>query len=137
MGRHQPMSGFIYFIAADALDSVKIGFSVAHPQRRMQELQCGSPARLRLLGFVPGTQTEERDLHKTLAQLRMHGEWFRYADELRFIVSMLDPCSADEPSRRAVFDIALDRIDRFGQAQEDEELDYVEMPLGRPFRGAE
>jgi hypothetical protein len=130
------MSGFIYFIAAETLGAVKVGFSGNHPSGRLRELQTGSAAPLKLLGFVPGTVEEERGLHKTFAILRIQGEWFRHERTLRYLISMLDPLSADEPSRRAVFDIAMERIAARSTDEEDNELAYFEMPLGQPFRGS-
>jgi hypothetical protein len=52
--------GFVYFIRADEVNRVKIGFST-RPEERMGSLKTGSPCSLTLLGSVPGNQIT--DLH--------------------------------------------------------------------------
>jgi len=123
------MSGFVYFIEAEKLGVVKIGFSDSHPDRRLRELQTGCPAPLKLLAYFEGTANEERQLHRTFSDLRSHGEWFRLDGDLRFLVNVLAGCSGTSP--RVLFDRAMERIGDEG----DYELDYFEMPLGAPFRG--
>lgn len=71
------MSGYIYFIACEPLEAVKIGYTSKNPFARLSALQTGSPAILKMLCFVEGTQDEERRLHETFAPLGIHGEWFR------------------------------------------------------------
>jgi hypothetical protein len=63
----------IYFIGGG--DLVKIGWA-ADPMRRMDDLQTGSPVRLKLLGFYPGGLAMERALHARFSAARAHGEWF-------------------------------------------------------------
>jgi hypothetical protein len=132
MGGPEPMSGFIYFIAADALDVVKIGFSDSHPDQRLKSLQTGCPSRLSLLAFVEGSQREERHLHRIFSNLRTHGEWFRLEGVVRFLVTAIGGCNGLTP--RQLFDRAMERIEA---GADEHELDYFEMPLGAPFRGAE
>lgn len=55
---------------------VKIGCA-SDPEARLLQLQTGSPYPLRLLGYVPGGEKLERELHKKYAHLHMQGEWFR------------------------------------------------------------
>jgi hypothetical protein len=124
------MTGFVYFIAAELLGVVKIGFSASHPDGRLKELQTGCPARLKLLAFVEGSLSEERQLHRRFSGLCTHGEWFRFEGEVRFLINALSGCKGSSP--RVLFDRALERI---AAREEDYELDYLEMPLGNPFRG--
>jgi hypothetical protein len=79
--------GFIYFVQQYRKPSgpVKIGWSI-DPRRRLADLQGGSPVRLRLLGFAPGTRVDERRLHSELVGLWSHGEWFRPSPELWAVV---------------------------------------------------
>ncbi len=74
------MTGFIYFIAAEPLGAVKIGYSEAHPGRRLKALQTGCPTPLKLLAFVHGSCEEERALHKVFASLHIRGHPFRGAE---------------------------------------------------------
>jgi hypothetical protein len=73
----------IYFIQAGSRGLVKIGFSGGHPRQRMACLQIGSPVKLRLIGMSPGNQKDEAEWHRRFAHLREHGEWFRWAGDLR------------------------------------------------------
>jgi hypothetical protein len=72
--------GRVYFIGAEN-GLVKIGWAVS-PGLRLASLQTGSPLRLRLLASKPGSRTDESDLHRRFAHLRVHGEWFKPDDEL-------------------------------------------------------
>lgn len=66
---------YAYFIQSST-GYIKIGKS-ANPIKRLQYLQTGSPEELRLLGFTKAS-TEEQ-LHASLSQYRVRGEWFRPA----------------------------------------------------------
>lgn len=80
------MSGFVYFIAPEALlhrsfpDSiVKIGYTSSHPKKRLRALQTGSPVPLVLWAYTNGTEQLEKAFHDAFSELRAHGEWF-YAE---------------------------------------------------------
>lgn len=69
--------GYIYVVGSGALgDPVKIGWSRT-PEKRVRQLQTGSPQALRLLHKHPGPKDLEAFLHAEFADLRMQGEWFR------------------------------------------------------------
>ena len=68
----------IYFIQGEITKLIKIGKTsqkTAIP--RLNSMRTGSPDKLILLGTIPGDIAEESWLHKTLAEYRDHGEWFR------------------------------------------------------------
>lgn len=71
----------IYFLLAPDLNLVKIGFSNYVPQR-ISDIQYMSPARLDLLGCIPGTMADEAEMHRKYAHLRQHGEWFQFTPAL-------------------------------------------------------
>jgi hypothetical protein len=71
----------IYFVQAVNGGLVKIGLA-QDAQRRLRELQCGSPVELRLLRLEKGGKLEESELHGTFAHLRIRGEWFWPAADL-------------------------------------------------------
>jgi Meiotically up-regulated gene 113 len=78
----------IYFIQADQVGHVKIGFTEeADAQVRLRVLQVGSPVKLTLLGTMPGDMTVELELHRRSAAYRVHGEWFKPAMELMELIS--------------------------------------------------
>lgn len=73
-------AGFIYILRD--VDRVKIGFSTA-PRNRVAAIQNMSGRQLRVIACVPGTQTQEQQLHQRFSEFRLHGEWFRVDGELK------------------------------------------------------
>lgn len=82
------MTGFIY--AIESGDAVKIGYA-ADPVRRVAELNTGCPSRHRLIGFIEGTQNQERRLHSSLRQWRRRGEWFSKDGDVLNFLALLPP----------------------------------------------
>jgi hypothetical protein len=72
--------GYIYVIADAGFNAIKVGFA-RNVRGRLPDLQAGNPRKLRLIGYWPGTEEEERALHKKLRQRResfhIHREWYR------------------------------------------------------------
>lgn len=83
--RSRAKSEYVYFIQAEAAGLVKVGYS-DRPEERVKAIQGMSPIPLRLLGWMPGTRQDERDLHMRFAHLHSHGEWFRVDDELSALI---------------------------------------------------
>jgi hypothetical protein len=103
------VSGFIYFIAAETLGAVKIGYSGQHPEKRLRGLQTGCPARLKLLAFVPGSEADEARLHEIFQPLHIHGEWFRHELKLRTLIAYLD-CSPGQLATREDFEASVSDV---------------------------
>ena len=72
----------IYFIGADALDVVKIGFTAFTVETRLKQLIGASPVELTIVRVIKGDQVTERALHRHFAAHRLHGEWFRWVPEM-------------------------------------------------------
>lgn len=72
--------GHIYFVVYNN-EAIKIGFSV-NPGSRWYSLRTACPVPLQLIGSIPGTNDEEKMIHKKFAHFRFWGEWFRVADDL-------------------------------------------------------
>ena len=72
---------YVYAIG-DVKGLVKIGKS-KKPQKRLRELQVGSPVKLFILSFRKETElfTEKR-VHNLVAFTRAHGEWFAVSHKL-------------------------------------------------------
>jgi hypothetical protein len=68
---------YVYFIQADENGPIKIGFTSDDPKKRLNQLQTGNPAVLKLLGAIKGTVAREKELHARLAEWRLQGEWFQ------------------------------------------------------------
>lgn len=68
-------TGFVYVIHAIGTNRVKVGFS-KEPEKRLKELQTGSPYKLSLLTQWPGNETDERRAHARLRRYKIGGEWF-------------------------------------------------------------
>lgn len=73
-------TGVVYFIESDG--KVKIGFT-GDLKSRMGAIATTSPSPITLLGSIPGTMKDEKELHKRLEHYRCHGEWFKLTFELR------------------------------------------------------
>lgn len=65
----------IYFVQSIKGGPVKIGWA-NNVERRLQELQTGSPVPLQLLGTMRGKASAEFELHRQFNEERSHGEWF-------------------------------------------------------------
>jgi hypothetical protein len=75
--------GWIYFIQSVTNGPIKIGFS-KNVKERIEDIQCGSPAKLTVLAVHPGTRWGEQRLHKQFAtdRIRAGGEWFNPSEKL-------------------------------------------------------
>jgi hypothetical protein len=83
----------VYFMAREGL--IKIGMS-SNVQKRMQEVSRGSSmiegmtvGPVELLGTVSGGRVREKRLHLQFQDLRVGGEWFQDAPELREAIQEL------------------------------------------------
>lgn len=79
--------GFVYFISNG--EAIKIGWS-EDVDRRLVELQVGSPVPLTIVGKFSATFAEEQETHRKFQHLRLQGEWFRDVPELHeFLIGRL------------------------------------------------
>lgn len=71
--------GYVYLITESneggGLRYGKIGYSV-NPKKRVAELQTGNPRPLQLLYTMPGTEEDERRLHRKYIKENCLQEWF-------------------------------------------------------------
>lgn len=73
----------IYFIQAEVIGNIKIGFTDADDADvRLAALQTGSPVPLKILATIPGSQEDEKNLHRRFWAHRVCGEWFKPVAEL-------------------------------------------------------
>lgn len=81
----------IYFAQAEGIGHIKIGFTDSlDASDRVVTLQTGSPVLLRLLGTIPGTIDDEKDLHRRFAAHRVCGEWFKPVPELLALIGPVE-----------------------------------------------
>ncbi|ELE1962720.1 TPA: GIY-YIG nuclease family protein [Vibrio vulnificus] len=76
------MNGIIYFLHGETTGLVKIGWTRRSLVRRVNQLQTGSPDRLRLLGFMRGSKACEKQLHIKFEPNHKHLEWFELTDDI-------------------------------------------------------
>jgi len=91
-------NGFVYFLQQDVTNAVKIGYTatVRGVQQRLNDLQVGSPYKVRALCHTPGDRLVERELHEYFKSHRLAGEWFSPCDELMtFIAKLVEQRGAD------------------------------------------
>ena len=72
-----PTGLHLYVVQSHVTGAVKIGRSNC-PEKRLEQLQTGSPHRLRLLAVYEGRGDQEPSVHRSVAQhrLKRDGEWF-------------------------------------------------------------
>lgn len=76
--------GLIYFVLAEGLELIKIGYTTAGFKARLAVIQTGSPVPIKpLVVWKSRTMTDERNLHNRFRRWRQHGEWYDYAIEIR------------------------------------------------------
>lgn len=66
----------IYFIQPEGGGLIKVGRAL-EPEKRLRELQIGSPVKLVLCRAEPAPGWWETRLHQVFAPWRQHGEWFK------------------------------------------------------------
>lgn len=77
----------IYFIRKGVDGPIKIGFTSTFAEKRMSQLQVGHHEPLYLLGTISGSISDEKSLHRELADYHIHGEWFEPKPELLATIS--------------------------------------------------
>jgi hypothetical protein len=76
----------LYFILHG--NFVKIGQAV-DPNKRLTELQVGTPEKLKILAIIPKMGSVERFCHKKFKHLHSRGEWFKYTEEIDSFIEEL------------------------------------------------
>jgi len=77
--------GECVYCVLSADGKLKIGTS-SNVEKRFDTLQTSASVKLTLLLTLPGGTELETTLHRRFAHLRESGEWFTYADEIRYFV---------------------------------------------------
>jgi hypothetical protein len=90
----------LYVIRAEGMKRYKIGISV-DPERRIRNLQIGSPIRLEVISLRPlrAARLVEMGLHESLAEHRAWGEWFDLPDDV--LERLLAAVEAETPAVQA------------------------------------
>jgi hypothetical protein len=78
----------VYFAQGSPADRIKIGVS-GDVARRLRGLQAENPGRVEILLTIDGDRATEKWLHERFGHLRLHNEWFRFADELEVYLDMI------------------------------------------------
>ena len=74
----------VYFILAEETARIKIGHTAGKVTDRLKSLQTASPCELRIVFEIPDAPSGvERGLHRRFEHLRIHREWFSYAQEIK------------------------------------------------------
>lgn len=80
--------GFVYAISCGPKRPVKIGFT-GDLNRRLDDLQVGSPHVLQVDAAMPGYLVFEKSLHEALAPRVLAGEWFSRSEETRAVIEFM------------------------------------------------
>lgn len=70
---------YIYIITSQDLSFCKIGYS-KRPEKRLKEIQTGSPEILYIYLLLRGNRMIEKKLHKKYKEFLKSGEWFKFKD---------------------------------------------------------
>lgn len=80
----------IYFAEAVGIGHIKIGYTGKEDAvERLADMQTGCPVPLRVLGLIPGTLDDEKDLHRRFASAHVAGagkEWFKPTSEILTLI---------------------------------------------------
>lgn len=74
--------GIIYFIHAPEVGRIKIGITMKPLGHRLTGLIGQSPCDLEILGWMEGTLSIEKGLHKKFMKHKHHCEWFNACQEI-------------------------------------------------------
>lgn len=81
-------SGYVYLIENTEMQAYKIGITHNSVEKRLRQLQTGSPAKLEIRGVFKTTYPYrlENILHRKYAYLNTMGEWYElpYQDVINF-----------------------------------------------------
>lgn len=89
---------WVYFIKSG--DYIKIGYATS-VEKRMADLQTGSPHVLELLGKMPATSIkDEFQVHLLFRHLYVRGEWFHDNWEIRAFAKRKTPRVKKPPRKR-------------------------------------
>lgn len=90
----------IYFIQAGIDGPIKIGHtSLPDPMKRVKTLQASCPAKLTLLGTLPGDSAMESIIHRKLEKFRVYGEWFKDTEEVRSAMAWVPTAESPAPPK--------------------------------------
>jgi len=89
MARPEKQCGYIYFLLAEKLDAVKIGFTRNTVEKRLKYGNTWSPYDFDVLKIIEGTMLDEVALHKRFHKDKIQREWFQYSDELKEFIDKL------------------------------------------------
>ena len=73
----------VYFVQCSETKFIKIGYAQS-PIQRLQELQVGSPHKLKLIAEMRGDIAAEHKIHDRFSHYRYRGEWFYPALEILY-----------------------------------------------------
>lgn len=97
------------YVLGDGSGCIKIGWCRGHRiESRIDELQCGNPRKIELVGFFPGVgQVHEARIHKALERCRVRGEWFLPDEEAWDLIEYEFDWPGYEVRRPSVVDVAV------------------------------
>jgi len=72
---------FVYLMHDIDQNLLKIGFT-ENPKRRFKEIANANTNKIEFLGTIPGTKTNESNLHRKWKRFNAKLEWFNYDDDI-------------------------------------------------------
>ena len=78
----------IYVIKS--INAIKIGSSI-DVRARLRQLRIGNPFGMTVIGVISGNRYKELEIHKSLQQYKIDGEWFQDCKPVRDKIKQLMP----------------------------------------------
>lgn len=97
LGREREARPHVYFMVAESIDLVKLGWTSSPTTERINTLQTGSPVRLSVSLTFPGTKFLEASMHRRFAEHCRHGEWFAIDGEISWLTGLAAARLAEIP----------------------------------------
>lgn len=125
------MCGNVYFVQSG--DFVKIGFA-SDVQKRVAELQTGSPHQLNVLAVLPDVdKSVEATCHRVFARNHFRGEWFRLDDDFLEAIAVLD-CHGNQSNIKAIAELVAHPIERRALRKKVRRHYFVRLERERQIR---
>jgi hypothetical protein len=108
------MSGSVVYIVGEdgpaVPDVVKIGFSIQLGSR-VASLQTSAHKKLKVFRAIDGDRSTEAWMHERFGRLRLHGEWFKFCEEMLSVTPPAVRIPSAAPPREQVAGVNRRRPD--------------------------
>lgn len=127
--RASSAGNFIYFVQHENGGPIKIGRSQS-PSKRIEQLQCSSSGRLKVLCCIPAPVSFELKIHQRFATLRVHREWFQPSPGLRKFIRQILAAREEAVARTGTAETVHRRKSRKGIEPHNSQATDIKSKVG-------